>query len=120
MKETLSIIGKRPAQFHEIKSQANIIKKKFDPEKIILFGSYAQGSPTLESDVDLLVIVNTNNSTLKLSSEIALSLDHSFPLDIIVRTPEQIEKRIQNGDFFLEDIISHGKVLYERIGKRMG
>ncbi len=120
MADSISIIGKRCAQFHEIKAQANIIIKKFDPEKIILFGSYADGSPTLESDVDLLVIVKTNKSPFKLSSEIALSLDHSFPLDIIVKTPEQIEKRIQDGDFFLEDIINHGKVLYERTDKRMG
>lgn len=120
MEETLSIIGKRCAQFDEIKTQANIIIKKFNPEKIILFGSYANGSPTLESDVDLLVIVKTNKSTLQLSSEIALSLDHSFPLDIVVRTPKQIENRLHNGDFFLEDIINYGKVVYERTGKRMG
>lgn len=117
MEETLSIIGKRCAQFDEIKTQVNIIIKKFDPEKIILFGSYAHGSPTHESDVDLLVIVKTNKSTLQLSSEIALSLDHSFPLDIIVKTPKQIEKRLQNGDFFLQDIINNGKVLYERTDK---
>lgn len=120
MEETLSIIGKRCAQFDEIKTQANIIIKKFNPEKIILFGSYANGSPTLESDVDLLVIVKTNKSTLQLNSEIALSLDHSFALDIVVRTPKQIENRLHNGDFFLEDIINYGKVVYERTGKRMG
>ncbi len=120
MQDSMSIIGKRCAQFDEIKAQANIIIKKFDPEKVILFGSYAHGRPTLESDVDLLVIVDTNKSTLKLSAEIALSLDHSFPLDIIVKTPDQVEKRIENGDFFLEDIINHGTVLYERNDKRMG
>ena len=119
MKESMSIIGERCAQFDEIEAQANIIIKKFDPEKIILFGSYAQGSPTLESDVDLLVIVKTNKSMLRLSAEIALSLDHSFPLNIIVKTPEQIEKRIQNGDFFLENIMNHGRVLYERADKRI-
>ena len=119
MKESMSIIGERCVQFDEIEAQANIIIKEFDPEKIILFGSYAHGSPTLESDVDLLVIVKTNKSMLRLSAEIALSLDHSFPLDIIVKTPEQIEKRIQNGDFFLENIMNHGRVLYERADKRI-
>ena len=119
MKESMSIIGERWAQFDEIEAQANIIIKEFDPEKIILFGSYAHGSPTLESDVDLLVIVKTNKSMLRLSAEIALSLDHSFPLNIIVKTPEQIEKRIQNGDFFLENIMNHGRVLYERVDKRI-
>lgn len=119
MKESVSILGQRCAEFDEIRAQTKIIIKKFDPQKIILFGSYAQGSPSLESDVDLLVIVETDKPTLKLSAEIGVSLDHAFPLDIIVKTPEQVEKRLQNGDFFLEDIINHGKVLYERNDKRM-
>ncbi len=119
MEASISIIGKRCVEFDEIKAQADIIIKKFDPEKIILFGSYAHGKPDTESDVDLLVIIDTDNSTLKLSSEIALCLDHSFAMDIIVKSPGQIEKRLQNGDFFLEDIINHGKVIYERTDKRM-
>ncbi len=114
MQDSVSIIGMRCAKFDEIKSLANTIIQKFNPDKIILFGSYANGSPASESDVDLLVIVETNKSTWKLSSEIALALDHSFPLDIIVKTPEQIENRLQNGDFFIEDIFNHGKVIYER------
>ena len=119
MEDSISIIGKRCARFDEIKVQAKRIGEKFDPEKIILFGSYAYGKPTLQSDVDLLIIVDTNKSTLKLSSEIALSLEHSFPLDIIVKTPQQIKRRLQNGDFFIEDIINLGKVIYERTNKRM-
>ncbi len=120
MKDSISIIGKRCAMFDEIKVQVKRVVEKFDPEKIILFGSYAYGKPTLQSDVDLLIIVDTNESTLKLSSEIALSLEHSFPLDIIVKTPGQIKSRLQNGDFFIEDIINLGKVIYERTNKRMG
>jgi len=120
MKDSISIIGKRCARFDEIKVQAKRVVEKFDPEKIILFGSYAYGKPTLQSDVDLLIIVDTNESTLKLSSEIALSLEHSFPLDIIVKTPGQIKSRLQKGDFFIEDIINLGKVIYERTNKRMG
>jgi len=120
MKDSTSIIGKRCAKFDEIKVQAKRVVENFDPEKIVLFGSYASGKPTLQSDVDLLIIVDTNKSTLKLSSEIALSLDHSFPLDIIVKTPEQINKRLQNGDFFIDNIINRGKVLHERTNKRIG
>ncbi|MBC8184634.1 nucleotidyltransferase domain-containing protein [candidate division KSB1 bacterium] len=119
MEITASIIGKRCADFDEIKMQTTRIAERFDPEKIILFGSYAYGKPTPQSDVDLLIIVDTNESTLKLSSEIALSLEHSFPLDIIVKTPKQIKRRLQNGDFFIEDIINLGKVIYERTNKRM-
>ena len=120
MKDSNSIIGKRYARLDEIKAQAKRIVENFNPEKIILFGSYAYGKPTSESDVDLLIIIDTNESTFKLSSAIALSLEHSFPVDIIVKTPGQINKRLQDGDFFIEDIINLGKVLYERTDERMG
>jgi len=112
--ETTSIIGKRCAEFNEIEACARIIIQKFNPEKIILFGSYACGHPATDSDVDLLIILNTRQSTLKVSSEIALALDHSFPLDIIVKTPQEIHQRLENGDFFIHDIMSKGRVIYER------
>ena len=119
MIHSTSIIGKRCANFEEIKAQTNQIIDKFAPEKIILFGSYAFGKQTPESDVDLLIIVNSNKSLWALSSEISLALDHSFPIDILVKTQKQITKRLQWGDFFLKDIINSGKVLYERNSKRM-
>ncbi|MBN2093620.1 nucleotidyltransferase domain-containing protein [candidate division KSB1 bacterium] len=112
-----SIIGKRCADIAEIQAQASRIVDRFNPEKIILFGSYACGNPTVESDVDLLIIINSGKSPFKLSSELALLLDHTFPFDILVKTPQQIENRLQNGDFFIQNIIKHGKVLYERPGK---
>jgi predicted nucleotidyltransferase len=114
-----SLIGRRCAKIHEIKEQVRRITEKFNPLKIILFGSYAYGNPTPESDADLLIIMETDRSTLELSSEIAMSIDHYFPVDILVKTPEEIERRIQAGDFFVDDIMNHGKVLYERTGQRM-
>ena len=119
MTETLSIIGKRCATIDEIKGQVYRIIKEFDPEKIILFGLYAYGNPTPESDVDLVVIKKTSQPTMKLSSKIALSLDHAFSFDIIVMTPRQINKRLNTGDFFIEDILRNGKLLYERGDKRV-
>jgi predicted nucleotidyltransferase len=116
MQETKSIIGKRCATFDEIKKQSQLIVKKFNPVKIVLFGTYAYGKPTPESDVDLLIIVNSDNSPWKLSAEISLLLDHAFPLDIIVKTTHEIEVRLTIGDFFIEEIINNGKVLYERAG----
>lgn len=114
MENSVSIIGKRCAEFNEIKMQAIRIAERFESEKIILFGSYVNGNPTSESDVDLLVVIETDESTLELSSKIALFLEHSFPLDIVVKTPKQIEKRLKDGDFFLKEIFDFGKVLYER------
>jgi uncharacterized protein len=114
MENSTSIIGKRLASFDEIKAQVNHIVDKFHPQKIILFGSYAIGNPDPESDVDFLIIIETLKSTWKLHSEIALALDHSFPIDIVVKTPSQIDERVNNGDFFLKNILDHGKVIYER------
>lgn len=101
----------------KIEAQALAIAKQYQPEKIILFGSYATGNPTPDSDVDLLVIIDTKRSTWELGVEISLMLKHSFPLDIIVKTPQEIIKRLNYGDFFIRDIVEKGKVLYERTGK---
>ena len=98
----------------EIKKQAQLIAKKYKPEKIILFGSYAKGNITCDSDVDLMVIINTQASTWDIGVDISLMLKHTFPMDIIVRTPKEITKRLKYGDFFIKDIMKNGKVLYER------
>lgn len=98
----------------EIEEKVRPIIEKYRPDKIILFGSYAAGNPTPASDVDLLVILDSNRSTWDLSIEISLSIKHTFPMDILVRTPQEIARRLQYGDFFIRDIMETGKVLYER------
>ncbi len=98
----------------EIEEKVRPIIEKYRPDKIILFGSYAAGNPTPASDVDLLVIVDTNQSTWDLSVEISLSVKHTFPMDILVRTPQEIAKRLEYGDYFIRDILEKGKLLYER------
>jgi predicted nucleotidyltransferase len=90
------------------------IAEKFHPQRIILFGSYARGKPRPESDVDLLVVMET---PLKETSQ-ALLIDKSlerdlFGLDLIVRTPSNLRERISLGDSFLREIVTLGKVLYE-------
>ncbi len=90
------------------------IVKEFQPEKIILFGSYAWGTPHQDSDVDLFVVKNTNLPTLKRIE----ALDRIFsrrevPIDFLVYTPGQVEQRLKIGDFFLQDIVTKGKVLYD-------
>ncbi len=97
-----------------IKEKAKTISEKFDPEKIILFGSYASGTPTPDSDVDLLVIMETERPTWDLAVEILASLKHSFPIDVVVRTPKEIKTRLKQGDFFVMEIMEQGKVIYER------
>lgn len=88
------------------------------PEKIILFGSYAYGKPTHDSDVDLLVILDTNGNAKEKHREISMLLyPRQFPVDIIVKTPKEVEDALKGGvdnGFFIREIIKKGKVLYDR------
>jgi len=100
------------------KSLRPAIQKVVDglkPEKIILFGSYAYGFPNPHSDVDLLVILKTRASLKERSWKVSrLLLPRAFPVDILVKTPRELEKALKSGDFFLKEILTRGKVLYER------
>jgi len=91
------------------------IVDELKPERIILFGSYAYGKPTPHSDVDLLVVLKTNLSLKERSWKVSrLLLPRPFPVDILVKTPREIEKALKSGDFFVQEILKRGKVLYER------
>ena len=91
------------------------IVQELDPEKIILFGSYAYGFPTPNSDVDLLVIMKTEASLKDRSWAVSrLLLPRPFPVDILVKTPHEVRIGLENGDFFLKEIMTRGKVLYDR------
>ncbi len=91
------------------------IVKELHPDKIILFGSYAYGTPTQDSDVDLLVVMDTTASSKERSWAVSrLLIPRPFPVDILVRTPREIEQALEKGDFFTEEIVTQGRVLYER------
>lgn len=99
----------------EIQRIAAQIARAFEPEKIILFGSYAYGKPKPYSDVDLLVILRTDERPLAKQQEILRALSpHPFGMDILVQTPTVLNERIALGDSFLREITSKGMVLYER------
>ena len=90
------------------------IVEKFHPQKIILFGSYGRGNPRPESDVDLLIVMETDMRESKQALLIDQNLERDlFGLDLIVRTPENLEKRMVMGDSFLKEIVTQGKVVYE-------
>jgi len=98
-----------------IRTVARQIANQFYPEKIILFGSYAYGKPKPESDVDLLVVMDTVLREKQQRLEISRALSpRPFPLDVVVRTPRQMQDRIAMGDAFLTEIVTRGKPLYER------
>ena len=86
------------------------------PEKIILFGSYAYGVPTPDSDVDLLIVMKTRAKIVDRYVTVSNILyPRQFPVDIIVKTPKEIrEEEKKLGNFFLREIMTKGKVLYER------
>jgi len=91
------------------------IVENFSPEKIMLFGSRVWGKPGEWSDVDMLVIIKSHEPTAQLSAKIATRVKPRFvPVDILVRTPDEIEHRIKIGDHFIKKILAHGKLLYER------
>jgi predicted nucleotidyltransferase len=96
-----------------IRKLADRIVQAFNPEQIILFGSYAYGTPTADSDVDLLVILPFEGKAPRKSLEILNSINPGFAVDILVRTPEQVQQRLAWNDFFLQEIMDKGKVLYE-------
>lgn len=114
MPQTKQAKVRPPVELKAIKKKADTIVKKFAPEKIILFGSYGDGNPGPDSDVDLLVIIETKESIWDLAAKISSSVKHTFPMDILVRTPQEIARRLEQGDFFIHDIMEKGKVLYER------
>lgn len=92
---------------------AQRIGRQFQPEKIILFGSYAWGKPGSDSDVDLFIVKKTDRSTREIAMEIDSFLwGEMIPIDIIVYTPESVERRLRMEDFFIRDILTKGKVLY--------
>ncbi|HEV8157992.1 MAG: nucleotidyltransferase domain-containing protein [Acidobacteria bacterium] len=97
----------------QIKNLCRQIVENFNPQKIILFGSHAYGEPTADSDVDLLVVMPFEGSDAHKAIEILLNLKTGVPLDLLVRTSEQIRERIEMEDFFMREIINKGKLLYE-------
>jgi len=91
------------------------IVSELDPEQIILFGSYGYGSPTEDSDVDLLVIMETSDRPADRYLAVSrLIRPRPFPLDILVKTPDEISQALEKGDFFICEIVSQGQTLYER------
>jgi predicted nucleotidyltransferase len=98
---------------------ARAIAEEFHPDKIILFGSYAWGTPHRDSDVDLLVVMpayNQHNQAVRILWRLAAP----FPVDLIVRTPKEMKWRLAEGESFTTTIVSQGKVLYEKDDHGMG
>jgi len=89
------------------------IRREFSPQKIILFGPHSAGNPNIDSDIDLLVVAPFQGKPWRFAVEIRERIKAGVPLDLLVRTPEQLQERLAKHDMFLTEIVTRGKVLYE-------
>ena len=108
------VTERRRIPMRAIRAVVKQIAERFQPEKVILFGSYAYGRPRPESDVDLLVVMETPLRNREQAAQISRAIDYHFGLDLLVRRPQQLAERLALGDFFLQEITEKGKVLYAR------
>ncbi len=96
------------------------IAQSFNPEKIILFGSYAWGKPEIDSDLDLFIVMESKERPIKRAVSVKRVLkDLYVPMDILVRTPDELQHRIDIGDPFIKKILRDGQVVYARNGARV-
>src|SRR5437879_6195886 len=101
-----------------IRRFARQVAERFRPEKIILFGSYAYGTPHADSDVDLLVIMPARNE-LDQAFKIRCEVPTQFPMDLLVFKPQHVKWRLEEGESFLTEIMTKGKILYEKNDSRV-
>lgn len=93
---------------------------RFHPTRVILFGSYAYGRPTADSDVDLMIIMPHKGPAAQAATRIRLACPRAFPMDLIVRSPGEVRRSMAANDPFLREITSKGIVLHEAGDARMG
>jgi predicted nucleotidyltransferase len=98
----------------QIEELCRRIAVDFNPLRILLFGSFAWGVPTSDSDVDLLVILQFEGKPLHKAVEILNRVAPRFPVDLVARRPEDTVRRYSEGDPLIREAIDKGKVMYER------
>jgi predicted nucleotidyltransferase len=105
--------GEKTPDLARIRGIAERIAELFSPKRIVLFGSCARGEGTAESDADLLVLVEGDEPPLRLAARISASIDHPFPIDILVWRSSQFEESLRRGGSFAVEVETNGVLLYE-------
>jgi uncharacterized protein len=103
----------------EIRAFGRQLAAEYRPRRIVLFGSYAQGKARVDSDVDLLVVLPFKGSGISKAAEMIRRLRPRFAVDLVVRTPVDLERRLALNDFFLKEATRKGRVLYEAADEGM-
>jgi predicted nucleotidyltransferase len=98
----------------EIKKITAQIVKKYKPDKIILFGSVARGKTRPDSDIDMLIIKKKPRKKFIHRIGDVLDITDSTRIEPLVYTPQEVKKRLAIKDFFIQEILDEGKVLYEK------
>ncbi|MBI2928574.1 MAG: nucleotidyltransferase domain-containing protein [Verrucomicrobia bacterium] len=106
--------GRRRVPRRQIETYCRILAREFRPKRIILFGSYAYGRPTPDSDVDLVVIMPFRGGETNQVVKIRSRVESPFPMDLLVWKPEYIARRLAIGCCFMQEVLNRGKVMYER------
>src|SRR5580765_5354861 len=102
-----------PVSADQIIAFVNGIAAGFKPQRVVLFGSYASGKPTEDSDVDLLITRRRwSMSPLTAAGKIRVELGVLFSMDLIVRSEAEIQRRVAGGDSFLREVLETGITLY--------
>jgi len=101
----------------ETEDKINIITHKIvqmlQPERIVLFGSWAWGEPDPDSDVDLLIVKDSPQPRRERQRDLRRKLyPPGLPLDLLVYTPQEVDERLNAGDFFIRNVLTKGKILY--------
>jgi predicted nucleotidyltransferase len=102
-----------------IRRFARQVAERFKPDRIILFGSHAYGTPHADSDVDILVVMPARNQHDQ-AARIRGAVPAPFPMDLIVRTPRSLAWRLAEGESFHTEIMTRGMVLYEKSNSGVG
>ncbi len=101
------------ASLSDIQTLADNIVREFHPEKIILFGSHARGDARTDSDVDLMVIIASDEHPSRTAADITNRVHpRNYALDLIVRSPETVRRIMQMNDWFMHEVMREGRVLY--------
>ncbi len=99
--------------WNDIQRYCDTIAREFHPQRIVVFGSYAYGAPSPDSDVDVMVVMPVKKRGARPSLAIRRRISAGFPVDILVRSPEDVKRRLSWGDSFITEVMTRGKVVYE-------